>query len=205
MTGALHHLAALPPWALLLVVFALPALEASTLVGLVVPGEAAVLVGGAVAAQGRVALVAVMAAAVGGAVAGDTVGYALGRRLGPVLSTRASAATARRLSGARAFLRRWGGWAVLLGRWTAFLRAVIPSLAGAGGVPYGRFAAFNLLGGAFWGVAVAWIGFLAGAAYRRAERAIGLAGTSALLVVLLTAVLVVRLRARRTNLRSGSG
>jgi membrane-associated protein len=65
----------------LLVVFALPALEASTLLGIVVPGELALLCGG-LAHQGRVPLGAAVVAGAAGAVVGDSVGYAVGRRVG---------------------------------------------------------------------------------------------------------------------------
>jgi membrane-associated protein len=192
MTGLVRELAAVPPWVLLLAAFLFPALEASTLLGLVVPGEAVVLLGGVLAHQGRAPLLGVMAAAMLGAVVGDSVGYALGARLGPVLFSRASDRAARRLERARAFVQRFGGPAVLLGRWAAFLRAVVPSIAGASGMPYRRFAAYNGAGGVVWGVAVAWIGYLAGAAYGRAERSLGLAGTLGALVVAVGAVLSVR-------------
>jgi membrane-associated protein len=58
----------------LVAVFALPALEASTLLGIVVPGELALVLGGVLAHQGRVPLVAAVVAAAAGAVVGDTVG-----------------------------------------------------------------------------------------------------------------------------------
>ncbi|HEX2074870.1 MAG TPA: VTT domain-containing protein [Geodermatophilus sp.] len=195
MIDVVRYLVAVPPWAVLLMVFALPASEASTLLGLAVPGEVAVLVGGVLADQGRVPLPAVMAAAVVGAVVGDNVGYALGARLGPALRSRASDRGRRRLDRGSAFLRRWGGPAILLGRWTAFLRAVIPSAAGISGFPYARFAVLNVVGGTIWGIAVPAIGFLAGVAYRQAERSLALGGAVGLLV-LIGALLLARLRGR---------
>jgi membrane-associated protein len=189
VTGGVEALALVPPWAVLLAVFGLPALEASTLLGLVVPGEIAVLLGGVLAHQGKVPLVAVMAAAAAGAIAGDSIGYLLGARLGPALFSHASERVARRIEAARAFVRRFGAPAVLLGRWAAFLRALVPSIAGASGVAYRRFAAYNVAGGTLWGVAVAGIGFLAGAAYGRAERSLGLAGTLGALVLVVGVVL----------------
>ena len=66
----------------LVVVFALPALEASTLLGIVVPGELALVLGGVLAHQGRVPLGAAVVAGAAGAVVGDTVGYAIGRSVG---------------------------------------------------------------------------------------------------------------------------
>jgi membrane-associated protein len=198
VTAFVHTLAGAPPWVVLLVVFTLPALEASTLLGLVVPGEIAVLLGGAFANQGRLPLAAVMIAAVAGAVAGDSIGYALGARWGPRLFARASGRAGQRLDRAQAFVRRYGGPAVLLGRWTAVLRALVPAVAGAGRVPYRRFLAFNLAGGTLWGVTVAAIGFLAGAAYGRAERRLGLAG-AALVAVVVLALLGGRWLGRRRH------
>jgi hypothetical protein len=71
-----------PPALVYLLVFLVPALEASVFVGFVLPGETAVLLGGAIAAQSRVHVTGVLVAAVLGAVIGDTVGYLIGRRFG---------------------------------------------------------------------------------------------------------------------------
>jgi membrane-associated protein len=197
-----HQLTVVPPWVVLAVVFLLPALEASTLVGLVVPGEAAVLLGGVLAHQGRVSLPAVMVAAVLGAIVGDNIGYVVGARLGTALFSRASDRTAARLGKAAAFVRRYGGAAVFLGRWVAFLRALVPSVAGASGLPYRRFLAYNLMGGAIWGVAVALVGFVAAASWVRAERTLGLAGAAVVLLILVVAVFAGHYLSRRS--RGGS-
>jgi membrane-associated protein len=201
MNAFVRDLAAMPPWALLLAVFVVPALEASTLLGLVVPGETAVLLAGVLAHVGRVPLVAVMGAAVLGAVAGDSLGYAWGARLGPALFSRLPGRAARRLCSAQAFVRRFGGSAVLLGRWVAFLRTLVPSIAGASGIPYRRFVAFNVAGGALWGVGVAGIGYLVGAAYLRAEGALGLAGTVGALVLAVGALIGTHYLSRRAEAR----
>jgi membrane-associated protein len=180
-------LAAVSPWLLLLLVFLLPALEASTLLGVVVPGETAVLLGGVFAHQGRLPLAAVMIAAVLGAVVGDNVGYLLGLRLGPRLLTHATGRAGRRLQRSRSYVQRFGAPAVFLGRWVAVLRALVPSVAGAGGLRYRSFAVYNLAGGALWGVAVAGLGYLAASAYAAAGNVLGLAGAA---VVLLAVVAV---------------
>lgn len=82
LTATVQHLLATPAWVALLVVFALPALESSAFLGFVFPGEMAVLLGGVAASQGHVPLAGVLAAGVVGAVAGDAVGYVVGRRWG---------------------------------------------------------------------------------------------------------------------------
>lgn len=201
MSVLVRELAAVPTWVLLVTVFLLPALEASTLLGLVVPAETGVLLGGVFAHQGRVPLLAVMGAAVLGAVAGDNVGYALGARLGPALLSRAPDRAAPRLASATAFVRRFGGAAVLLGRWAAFLRALVPSIAGASGLPYRRFAVYNLAGGAVWGVAVSAVGYVAAASWAGAQRALGLTGIVIALVLLVVAVLGGHYLSRRAKRR----
>jgi membrane-associated protein len=197
MTGVTGLLAALPAWLLLLAVFTLPALEASTLLGVVVPGETAVLLGGVFAHQGSLALPAVMVAAVLGAVAGDTVGYAVGSRLGPKLGTRMAGRRAEHVQRAREFVRRHGAPAVLLGRWVPVLRALVPIIAGGSGLPYRSFAAYNVTGAAVWGVAVAGLGYLAAAAYGKATQVLGLAGAAVVVVFALVAVGAVLVRRRR--------
>jgi membrane-associated protein len=201
MTVLFRELAGVPAWVVLVTVFTLPALEASTLLGLVVPGETAVLLGGVFAHQGRVSLPAVMVAAVLGAVMGDNVGYALGARLGPALFARGSESSVRRLTKAAAFVRRFGGAAVLLGRWATFLRALVPSVAGASGVPYRRFVPYNVAGGTIWGVTVAAVGFVAAASWLRAQRALGLAGVAVAVTLLVAVVLGGQYLRRRAAAR----
>lgn len=198
LSGLPGVLVAVPPWLLLLLVFLLPALEASTLLGVVVPGETAVLLGGVFAHEGRLPLVAVMVAAVLGAVVGDNIGYLLGVRLGPRLLTRGSGRAGERLQRARSFMQRFGPPAVLLGRWVAVLRAFVPSVAGASGVPYRSFSMYNLTGGAAWGVAVAGLGYVAATAYGVVSRDLGLAGAALALLLAVVAVAgVVWTRRRR--------
>ena len=149
MADLLTVLAALPPLLVLVTAAVLPALEASALVGLIIPGETAVFVAGVTARAGQLPLWAVIAAAAVGAVAGDQVGYYLGRRWGPRMLDRLPHRLRRHRSNDHtlALIARRGGWAVLIGRWTALMRALIPSLAGTVGLPRGTFTFYNLIGG----------------------------------------------------------
>jgi hypothetical protein len=72
-------LLSLSGWAALALLFMLPALEAPAFLGLVLPGELALLLGGVLAHQDHISLVAALAVGVAGAVAGDTAGYWIGR------------------------------------------------------------------------------------------------------------------------------
>jgi len=88
MSSVVDLILGLPAWLVLTLVTVMPALEASMFLGLVFPGEVAILVGGVVAHAGGLPLWAVIAAAVVGATAGDQVGYLLGRRYGHALLDR---------------------------------------------------------------------------------------------------------------------
>jgi membrane-associated protein len=165
LTQIVEWLLALPPALVLVAALVLPAVEASALVGLVVPGETAVFVAGVVAHGGRLPLVAVVVAAALGAVLGDQVGYRIGRRWGPGLVGRLPGRLRMRSEQVTSFVARRGRWAVVLGRWTALLRALVPGIAGASGMAPRDFAVANVLGGVTWGVVVSLLGYGAGAAY----------------------------------------
>lgn len=200
--STVHTLLALPLWLVVALVALLPALEASMLLGVVIPGETAVLAGGVLAHAGVLPLWAVILAAVGGAVLGDQIGYMLGRRYGQQLlahlprRARDSGAVERTLL----LLRRRGTVAVVLGRWVATLRALIPGLAGMSGLDHRRFTIANLTGGAVWATLIAVAGNLAGASYIALERRLGL-GSEALLAsaLLLGAGWLVHLRRQRSR------
>jgi len=187
----------------LVVVFALPALEASTLLGIVVPGELALVLGGLLAHQGRVPLWAAVVAGAAGAVVGDSVGYAIGRRVGERLLAHLPhrLVDPRQVERATALLRRLGGRAVLVGRFTAALRALVPGLAGLAGVPYRTFAAYNLAGGVLWATGFVLLGFAARPAWRTAERVAGQAGLVVLGTVVVVAAAAALLHRRRPGHR----
>jgi membrane-associated protein len=172
----------------LVAAFALPALEASTLLGVVVPGELTLVLGGVVAHQGRVPLWAVIGAGAAGAVVGDSVGYAIGRRVGERLLAHLPRRLVqpRQVERATALLRRLGGRAVFVGRFVTVVRALMPGLAGAAGVPYRTFVVWNVAGGVLWATGAVLLGFAAGSAWQTAERVAGRAG----LVVVGTVVVV---------------
>jgi len=190
-------LVALPPWLVLTVVLLLPALEASALVGLVVPGEIAVLVGGVVAHAGSLPLWAVIVAAVCGAVLGDQIGYTVGRRYGRRVLDRLPRRLRRSGDVERALdlVRRRGALAVLLGRWAAALRALVPGIAGMSGLRRGRFTVANVIGGTLWAGTVSVLGYVAGASYGVLEHRLGMAG-GVVLAVVVVAVTVWMVRAR---------
>ncbi len=209
MTGIVESILSAPAWAVLgtvaLVVFA----EDALFVGFVLPGETVAILGGVAANRGHVSLAAVIAVVVVAAIVGDSVGYEVGRHLGPrVLGLRVlrRRQRQRRLAEAQELLARRGGSAVFLGRWVAFFRAVMPALAGTARMPYPKFLAFNAAGGLAWGTAVVLAGYLAGASYAKVEKALGPGAAVVVLVLALAGLVVWRVRARRAEReRGGTG
>ncbi|NMM23962.1 MAG: hypothetical protein HHJ11_10760 [Phycicoccus sp.] len=196
MSGLVEQLLGLAsPWGYLLVgLFA--AAEAAAFVGLVVPGETAMLFGGVLVATGHAERGWMIAAGILGAVSGDSIGYELGRRFAAPLrrSRLGSRVGSERWDRAESYVRRRGGRAIFLGRWVGVLRALVPFVAGASRMPYRVFLPYNVAGGAPWAATFVITGYLAGNSYRRVERIAGRA--SLLLGVLVVLVVAVVLSAR---------
>ena len=190
---ALHGLVAL------LLVFVLAALECSAFVGIVVPGEIAVVLGGVLAFEGRIPLWGAIVAAVSGAIIGDTIGYFIGKRWGRQILHRASGRLIKphHLDRAEAYLRRRGGSAVFFGRFTAALRVLVPGLAGMSNLHYPTFLAYNAAGAIAWGSGFVLLGFFAGASWRRVERVATRAGLILLGLVLFALILSWAIRTVR--------
>jgi membrane protein DedA with SNARE-associated domain len=166
LTGVADLLADLPPAAIYLVAAVLLAAEVGVLAGLVVPAASVMLSLGALAQTGRVHLGLAIAVAVTSALAGDSIGYWEGRLLGRRVRTGRIGRRigARRWQRAESAVRRSGGPAVLLGRWIAYLRTLVPRLAGAGGMAYRRFLPFNAAAVLVWVPGTVLVGYLAGGA-----------------------------------------
>jgi membrane-associated protein len=206
LNSLLHGLLSLRGWPAYLIPAALCFGEAAIFVGFVLPGEIAVVYGGVLASEHHVSLWLMAVAVVIAAVVGDTVGYLVGRLLGPALLNHPRFARSPSVQRTRAFLRRWGGPAVLFGRFVSIFRALMPGMAGASSLGYPTFLLFNALGGIIWGIAFTFVGYLAGASYEKSLKVVGSATTGALVgaIVLFVAFILWRhLRHRRR--RHGRG
>jgi membrane-associated protein len=186
-------------WAYLLVA-ALAFLETGAFVGLIAPGETAIVLGGVVAAQGGVDLPVILLVAWVAAALGDLASFLLGQRLGRrFLIARGPrlGVSAARLERVEGFFDRHGAKAILIGRFIGIVRAVAPFLAGASGMRLRAFLPWSLLGTAAWATTFTLVGYVfhrsfASAAHTLTHGALALA-------VVATAALLLRawLQARR--------
>jgi membrane-associated protein len=205
MGQLVEGLLSLSGWAALAFLFVLPALEAPAFLGLVLPGEVALLLGGVLAQQDRIPLPAALAVGVAGALAGDSAGYWLGRRWGPRLL---ASGLGRRVGPARlhrveSLLLR-GGWALLAGRCTAGARVVLPGLAGMLGLRYRTFALWTGAAATVWAVAHVLVGYAAGAGWRHAHHLTGRVGIAIAAALVVALVVVWLLHPDRRSRRSES-
>jgi undecaprenyl-diphosphatase len=168
-------------WTYLLVGF-FAFIETGAFVGLVVPGETMLLVGGAVAGQGAVDLYVLIAIAWFAAWLGDTTSFFVGRRLGREFILGHGprfGVTAERFEQVEDYFSRHGGKTIFLGRFIGFVRALAPFVAGSSGMRYRAFAPYSILGTGILNSAVVLLGY---AFSRSIETAAKYAGRGALLL-----------------------
>jgi membrane-associated protein len=182
-------------------VAALAFLETGAFVGLVAPGETAIVLGGVVAAQGEVSLPLIALAAWLAAALGDLVSFLLGRRLGRrflVAHGPRVGVTPLRLERVDGFFDRHGGKAILIGRFVGLVRAVAPFVAGASGLALRRFLPYSIAGTLVWATAFTLAGYAFHESFETAAGALT-HGALALAVVAVDAGAGEALRDRRST------
>jgi membrane protein DedA with SNARE-associated domain len=184
-----------------LVVPALAFLETAAFLGLLVPGETAVLVGGAVAERGEVSVVALMLLVWAAAVAGDLIAFGLGRRLGgPFLRRHADRLHLKveHLDRVEELFARRGGRAIVVGRFVGVLRAFTPFVAGTSGMSVRRFLPYSVGAALVWSVLLTLLGYVFASSFAAAGDVIT-RGTLAVAALVGIALLVRRAYRRRAG------
>jgi len=160
--------------------------------GLPVPGETTLLAGAALARFGRLSLIWVIAAAIGGATLGDNLGFLIGRRGGRALAERHGwkiGLNPRRLSQFDRYFERHGAKVVFIARFVTGLRVFGAMLAGGSGLPWRKFLFYNASGAIVWSTAVATAGYALAYSWETLERWIGRSGLVALAIVVVIAII----------------
>ncbi|MBS1879623.1 MAG: bifunctional DedA family/phosphatase PAP2 family protein [Actinobacteria bacterium] len=164
--------------------------ETGAFVGLLVPGETVMILGGAVAGQGATDLYLTIAIAWFAAVGGDCTSFFVGRRLGREFLLRHGPRFGLdhdRLRQVEDFFSRHGGKTIFLGRFVGFVRAFAPFIAGSSGMRFRQFFPYSVLGCGLWVGSAVVVGYLFS---RSIDTALNYAGKGALLLGTLIVVVV---------------
>jgi undecaprenyl-diphosphatase len=153
---------ALGKWTYLLV-GVLAFLETGAFIGLIAPGEAAVIVGGVVAGQGDIDIRLLIGIVWVAAFAGDSLSYYIGKRLGrgflvkhgPKLQI-----SEARLEQVEHYMNEHGGKTILIGRFIGLVRALAPFIAGSSRMAYRRFLPYDIIGSGLWAAAFCMLGYV---------------------------------------------
>ncbi len=169
--------------------------------GIPLPGET-MLVSAAVYAgtTGELSVTHVILAAIAGAIAGDNVGFWIGRTVGFRWVMRHQSRlrlTTRRIKLGQYLFLRHGGKVVFFGRFVAVLRALAALLAGINCMPWGRFLLFNALGGIVWAGAYGLGAYMFGEALATALNSIGVVLGIAAAAAVIAGLLIARRFERR--------
>jgi membrane-associated protein len=178
--------------------------ESGLLIGFFLPGDSLLFTTGLLIADGRYLhqplwLMCLLASVA--AVLGDQVGYLFGRRFGPALFRRPNSRVFRRenLRRAAAFFDKYGARSVVLARFVPIVRTFTPVVAGASGMRYRRFVAYNVVGGVLWVCGVTVLGYFLGqVAFVRSNIELILVG---IVVVSFVPIAVEFVRGRRRSHR----
>jgi len=163
LTGA-QSLDALIRWGGYVVLTAIVFTETGLLIGFFLPGDSLLITAGLVAATGALDIWWLNVLLAAAAVAGDSVGYALGARIGPRLFTREKSwlFNPRHVVRTREFYARHGAKTIVIARFVPIIRTFAPVVAGVGAMPYRRFLLYNVAGGLGWVLSMTWAGYLLG-------------------------------------------
>jgi undecaprenyl-diphosphatase len=181
-----------------LLVGGLAFLESAAFIGLVAPGEVAVVLGGIIAGRGEIDLVVLIGVVWFAAVAGDLASYTFGRRVGrgwAIRRGRRLGVTDARLARAERYFAAHGGKTIIVGRLVGFVRSLTPFIAGTSRMPLRRFLLAGVVGAGLWAAIFCVLGYLLWHSLDRAleyARA-GKLGLVAVLVLVVVAVVAYRL------------
>jgi membrane protein DedA with SNARE-associated domain len=195
-----HLLESIPPEAVYLIVGLMIMVES---LGIPVPGEIALVTAAVLATQHKLAVAPewIAASASAGAIAGDSIGFYIGHRVGKPLFDWLGRKFPRHfgpshVAVAERFFTRHGAWAVFFGRFIALLRIFSGPLAGSLHMPYGRFLLANASGGIIWASGITYLIWFLGQAAEKWLSRVSWIGLVAAVVVGLAVTLLIR---RRTS------
>lgn len=145
-------------------VFGIVFAETGLLTGFFLPGDSFLFTLGVVSGAGKLNVVAVNLLLMAAAIAGDSTGYWLGRRTGPMIFKRPDSRLFKRqhLERSQAFYQRYGGRTIVYAKFIPIIRTFAPFLAGVSRMHYPRFLIFSVCGVVGWVFTITTLGYTLG-------------------------------------------
>ncbi len=145
-------------------VFSIVFLESGLLIGFFFPGDSLLFTAGFLASQGFFDIKILIAGCFFFAILGDSVGYYIGKKLGPKVFSKDNSIFfhKKHLDRANIFYNKHGGKTIILARFIPVIRAFAPVVAGVGKMDYKRFVFFNFFGAILWAIGVTLAGYYLG-------------------------------------------
>lgn len=198
----LHSLDELIRWGGYVVIALIVFAETGLLIGFFLPGDSLLVTAGLFAGTGVLNVWVLLALLSAMAILGDAAGYWFGRVTGPKIFTREKSVLFAKdhLLKARAFYEKYGTKTIVIARFIPFVRTFAPIVAGAAEMPYGRFAAYNVIGGILWVWSMTGVGYFLGSRIPDIEQKLHIVIGVIVLLSILPGVFEV-LRHRRKSRR----
>ncbi len=168
----LYHFDELIRWGGHAVLVAIVFAETGLMAGFFLPGDSLLVTAGIFAAAGQLNIYVLVAELMLAAIAGDSVNYAVGRRLGPKIFSREDSILFHKdhLQRTRRFYEKYGSKTIVLARFVPVIRTFAPVVAGVGEMHYPVFLTYNIIGGTAWVCSMLFTGFFLGRLIPNVER-----------------------------------
>jgi len=143
------------------IIFAIIFAESGLLIGFFFPGDSLLFTAGLLASQGIISLWILILVVIAGAISEDSVGYAFGHKVGPMIFKREDSCFFKKenLIRAEKFYERHGAKTIVLERFLPIIRTFAPIVAGVGCMKYKTFLIYNIVVGILWSVSVPIAGY----------------------------------------------
>jgi membrane-associated protein len=198
----LYNVRGLIEWGGTVLVCVIIFVETGLFVGFFLPGDSLLVTAGVFAGAGNLRLSWLLACVTLCAIAGDQLGYWIGRRAGQALYRREDSRFFKRkhLVEAHEFYEHYGGKTVIMARFLPIIRTFCPPVAGAAEMNYARYLTYDIIGGFLWVWGMTLLGYTLGRTMPNIDKKIHLVIAAVIVVSFMPAAIHYwRSKARRTS------
>jgi membrane-associated protein len=189
LLSALYNVRGLIEWGGTVLVCAIVFAETGLFVGFFLPGDSLLVTAGVFAGAGHMKLAELLSLVTLCAIAGDQLGYFVGRKAGESLYRRQDSRFFKKkhLERAHEFYESYGGKTIILARFIPIIRTFCPPVAGAARMSYGRYLAYDIAGGFLWIWSMVLVGYTLGRTVPNVDKKIHFIIAGVIVVSLLPA------------------